>query len=224
MKVFRVPLCLALSLLVIASALSAGATAAAADVRQYARADTKTVYFCAEEDDDSARFAVPYTYCVEILEDRGEWYLVRYAEDDGFYMAQTGYCRKQGLTLLDYPPDRTYLNYPLDVTLKAQAPADGNHPGLEITVRAAYYGVYYRGAAAYSCVLYGNSFWYVPGANEDYPLNEIPARPTFSETSPEQSGGNARLITAVMITAIAAAAVAVLLLTGRMAAKGRREK
>lgn len=222
MKVLKCLCCLALSVTVCT--FPAVQTASASDGRQYARADNRNVYFCADTDDGSARFAVPYTYCVEILADKGDWYLVRYAEDDGFYISQTGYCRKDGLTLLDDTPQNPYLSYPVTATLRANVPDDGSLPGLEITVEAAYYGVYYKGAAAYSCVLYDEKFWYVPGANDGYPLNEIPAQPAFSPTEPQDGGGNARLITAVLIVAVAATVVAVLLITGRQASKGRREK
>lgn len=224
MKVLRGVLCLALSITVCISLFPARKPASAADGRQYARADSRNVYFCAETNDDSARFAVPYTYCVEILADKGDWYLVRYAEDDGFYLAQTGYCRKEGLTLVDVPPENLYLSYPVTATLRADVPGDGFLPGLEITVQAAYYGVYYKGAAAYSYVLYNDGFWYIPGANDDYPLNEIPAEPAFSPSDGKGESGNARLITAVVITVIAAAVVLVLLLTGKQSVKDRREK
>lgn len=194
----------------------------ASDGRQYARADSRTVYFCAQPDDGSALFAVPYTYCVEILADKGEWYLVRYAEDDGFYIAQTGYCRKEGLSPVDDPPANLYLNYPVTATLRAQVPDDGSLPGLEITVQTAYYGVYYKGAEAYSYVLYDGRFWYVPGANDDYPLNEIPAGPAFAESAPQPGKTDAKLVTVILISAIAVVAAAVLLFAGKASAAGKR--
>lgn len=224
MKVLRGVLCLALSITVCISLFPAGKPASAADGRQYARADTRNVYFCSDTSDDAARFAIPYTYCVEILADKGEWYLVRYAEDDGFYLAQTGYCRKEGLTLLDAPPENIYLSYPVSATIRADVPDDGSLTGLEITVQAAYYGVYYKGAAAYSYVLYNDRFCYIPGANDNYPLNEIPSEPTFSATEPQQESGNARLITGILILAVAAAVVIILMLAGRQAAKSKRER
>lgn len=218
MKVLRAAICLAISMTILISLTISPVklTEAAVDGRQYARADLRNVYFCAEMDLTTARFAVPYTYCVEILADHGEWYLVRYAQDDGFYKAETGYCRKEGLTLVDVPPENIYLNYPVNAVLRADVPQDGSLPGLEITVKAAYYGVYYKGAAAYSYVLYEESFWYIPGANEDYPLNEIPSEPAFSTTDPpEENDGNAKLITAVLITVVAAAAILILFFTGK---------
>ena len=180
------------------------------------------MYFCADMDLTTARFAVPYTYCVEILADHGEWYLVRYAQDDGFYSVVTGYCRKNGLTLVDTPPENIYLNFPVTAILRADVPQDGSLPGLEIAVVAAYYGVYYKGAAAYSYVLYNNEFWYIPGANEDYPLNEIPAEPAFKPNVSEPDENNSKLITAIIITAVAAAAIVILVFTGKQ--KGYKTK
>lgn len=223
MKALLAAACAALSLARLAFPLPQPASAS--DGRQYARADTRSVYFCSEMDPATARFAIPYTYCVEILADHGEWYLVRYAADDGFYAALTGYCQKEGLTSVDEPPQNVYLNFPVTATLRADVPQDGSLPGLEITVEAAYYGVYYKGAAAYSYVLYNDSFRYIPGANENYPLNDIPAEPAFSpEDGTDDGGGTAKLVTAVAITAIAAGAVLFLIFTGRQKPKQRQPK
>lgn len=224
MKVLRAAIFIALSVTVsIVSFRPPRRVFAAADGRQYARADSRNIYFCSDMDLTTARFAVPYTYCVEILADHGEWYLVRYAADDGFYKAETGYCKKEGLTAVDDPPENVYLNFPVTATLRADVPEDDSLPGLEITVEAAYYGVYYKGAAAYSCVLYENSFWYIPGANENYPLNEIPAEPAFSPTDPEEENGSAKLITAIIITVIAAGAVLILIFTGKQKAYKQKQ-
>lgn len=202
--------------LIIAAAIQPIRTAsAAADGRQYARADSRDVYLCKKMDKTTALFAIPYTYCVEILMDHGDWYLVRYAEDDGFYKDITGYCLKKGLTPIDILPEKTYLNFPVTAVLKANIPEDNSLPGLEITVTVAYYGVYYNGAAEYSYVLYNGEFSYVPGANDDYPLNEIPTQPAFSANVSEPQESSAKLITAILITSAAAAAVVVLVLTGK---------
>ena len=209
--------------ILLVSAIPAGDMRAAAqsapsptqsDGRIYARADTRNAYFCTEKNVEKALFAVPYTYCVEVLVEDGDWYYVRYARDEGEYRALTGFCRKEGLTIIDALPESLYLNYPIEVSFKAGPSADSSLPALgEITVTAAYYGVYYRGAAAYSYVCYNGEFGYVQGANDDYPLNDIPLSPAPQETPKE--GGGSHLATALIITAIAAAAVAVLFFTGR---------
>lgn len=221
MKVLRAALCLIVIFIISATAFPVK-TARAADGRQYARADTRNVYLCEKMDTATALFAVPYTYCVEILVEHGEWYLARYAQNDGFYSEITGYCLKSGLTPVAVPPENVYLNYPVTAVIRADVPQDGSLSGLQISVTAAYYGVYYRGAAAYSYVLYNGEFGYIPGANDDYPLNEIPAQPTFSTDAAEPQDGNAKLVTAILITVVAASAVVILVFTGKR--KGLKNK
>lgn len=214
MKVLRTALCLAL-ILTISSAFPKPAARADTNGRQYARADTRNVYMCEKMDLTTALFAVPYTYCVEILVDHGEWYLVRYAQDDGFYETVTGYCRKDGLTYVDILPDNIYLNFPVTAVLRADVPQDDSMQGLEITVTAAYYGVYYKGAAAYSYVLYNGEFRYVPGSNDNYPLNEIPVQPAFTPEISQSQDNKSKLITSILITAVAASAIVILIFTGK---------
>ncbi len=225
MKVLKAAACLIAALIIPLSFLAANrpciALASTAespqypqkDGRIYARADTRNAYFCSEKNIEKALFAVPYTYCVEILVEDGDWYCVRYAQDVGEYRALTGYCRKEGLTIVDELPENLFLNYPVTVSFKSGS-SDSSLPALgEITVTAAYYGVYYRGAAAYSYVSYGGEFGYVQGANDDYPLNDIPV-----EAPPEEQSagdGGAKLATALIITGLAVAAVAALFFTGR---------
>ena len=182
---------------------------------RYARADSRNVYFCEQMDDATARFAIPYTYCVQILETVGDWYKVKYAEDFGPYKAQYGYCRKTGLTLVDEPPENIYLHKTVTVTFKQEL-GNPSLPALsELTVDAAFYGTYYWGASAYSYVLYGNEFAYVNGANDDYPLNEIPAPP---EPEKQPSGGaNVKLIIVIVLIAVAVVALLILYLTGKTA-------
>ncbi|MDE6613611.1 MAG: hypothetical protein K2K28_03555, partial [Clostridia bacterium] len=123
----------------------------------YARADARDVYFCTKKDLNSALFAIPYTYCVQILSSDGDWYAVRYAEDAGIYRALVGYCLKSNLTPLETPPVNTYLNMPVTVTYKTEENT-GSLPVLnELNVTAAFYGTYYSGASAYSYVMYDNS-------------------------------------------------------------------
>ena len=211
MKLLKALLCLLLAL--VAMPAPNHSARAATDGREYARADTRNAYFCSEKDIEKALFAVPYTYCVEILAEDGDWYFVRYAQDTGLYKALTGFCLKEGLTRVDDPPENLYLDYPVTVTYSAGTSPDDSLPTLgQISVTAAYYGVYYRGAAAYSYVLYNGDFGYIAGAHDDYPLNEIP-QPT--PVTPDNSDNSARLITAIIITVLAAAAIVVLFFTGK---------
>lgn len=200
---------------------AAAAKAETYDGREYARADRRNIYLCSEMKPESALFALPYTYCVEVLGEYDGWLLVKYGRDEDIYKSVTGYCKSDGLTPVDTPPENLYLNMPVEVTLRSDVPDDGSIPGLKITVTAAYYGVYYKGAAAYSCVLYDGKFCYVGENFEDYPLNEIPSEPTFAPTdqTPQNEGG-AKLYAAIGISAMALAAVAFLFFTGKRKPKG----
>lgn len=181
----------------------------------YARADARDVYFCTKKDLNTALFAIPYTYCVQIISTDGDWYTVRYAEDAGIYRALVGYCLKANLTPLDTPPSNPYLNMPVTVTYKIEDNT-GSLPVLnEINVTAAFYGTYYSGASAYSYVMYDNSFGYILGANDDYPLNEVPTTPEPETPASTSGGGNAKLIIALVLSALAVAALAILYFTGK---------
>ena len=198
-------------LIPFASFKSNGAHAATA---RYARADAKDIYFCERRDLNYALFTIPYTYCVEILGAEGEWYYVKYAEDSAMYKALYGYCLKEHLTPVDKPPENIYLNMPVTVTFRTDMP-EGSLPVLgEMNVTAAFYGTYYSGATAYSYVLYDGKFGYIYGANDDYPLNEIP-----SDVNQDGQTGkgkpNTKLITVLILVAIASATLIVLYLTGR---------
>lgn len=197
-----------------------------AAVKRYARADAKDIYFCKEKDLNTALFTIPYTYCVQVLSSDGEWNYVKYAEDSGLYKALYGYCLSEGLTAVDKPPENIYLNMPVTVTYKTET-IGGSLPVLgELNVTAAYYGAYYSGASAYSYVLYENSFGYVHGANDDYPLNEIPDNKPADEptAAPEKSNPNTKVIVGVVIAAFAVLALAVLYITGRKTRYVRPDK
>lgn len=179
----------------------------------YARADTRTVYFYDTMEDGVARFAIPYTYCVQVLETLDGWYRVKYAENVGLYQARYGYCRKDGLTLTYDPPENIYLNMTVTVTFKPEL-GDSFFPALsELNVDAAFYGNVYRDGFAYSCVLYKDEYGYVNGANEDYPLNEIPAQ---SEPAKSKKT-NVKLIVVIVLIAVAALALLILYFTGKTA-------
>lgn len=212
MKVLKAALCLAMA---AAMTIPAATPAVAESGARYARADTKSVLFCEKMDASSALFIVPYTYCVEIIAEYGEWYRVKYARDEGMYAALNGYCQKDGLTPVQTPPENIYLDYPITATLRSSPQGGADFPWLELTVQAAYYGEYYDGYDVCSYVRYDNKFCYVSETLSDYPLNEIPAEPAFS-ASPAPSGeSNAKLITALVIFGLAASAVVALTLTGK---------
>lgn len=147
----------------------------------YARANNENAYFFNDKSASSSLFAVPYTYCIEVLRDEGDWYYASYAQDTGIYRAIYGYCKKDDFTLESGVPKVTYLYK----TVTVKYTASGNNPSLpvlsEIAVEAAYYGTYYAGATVYSYVYCQGSFGYIEGAFKDYDLN-LPAT--------DEPGGN----------------------------------
>ena len=214
MKAAKFLICTLLAIITLSFPFRDTGKVAAAQTR-YARADERDIYFCERKDLQYALFTIPYTYCVEILSTDGEWYYVKYAADNGLYRALYGYCLAENLTPVDEPPENIYLYKTVYVTFKADSPG-GSLPVLsEITVTAAFYGTYYSGASAYSYVLYDGGFGYIYGANDDYPLNEIPSEPVDGpEPEPVEERDN-KLITAIVLVALAAAALIILYLTGR---------
>lgn len=214
MKPLKLLLCCLLAAILTAVSIPSAGTGAKAVTARYARADAKDVYFCERKDLSYALFTVPYTYCVEILSSDGEWYYVKYAEDASLYKAVYGYCLSEHLTPLEDPPENIYLNMPVTVTFRTDAPA-GSLPVLnELNVTAAFYGTYYSGATAYSYVLYDGKFGYIHGANDNYPLNEIPQTPT-TDDSPKSTNSDTKLITVLALIALAVFALIILYLTGR---------
>ena len=214
MKVLKLALCL-IFIAVIAVPIP-NLTARADDGRLYAIATSTRVYICEEPDENSDLFAVPYTYYVEILRELDDWYHVRYAANDGLYEPVQGYCKKDGLMIVGSPPENAYLYYPIEITLTS-APREQWLPSVEVTVTAAFYGNYVKGASTYKCVRYDGKFGYIEGELTDYPTNVIPSTPAFSQGGGTQSkdDGNAKLITVVIICALAAGAVIILIVTGR---------
>ena len=188
----------------------------AAVIPRYARADARDIYFCERKDLNYALFTIPYTYCVEILSTDGEWYYVKYAEDNSPYRALYGYCLNANLTPVDEPPENVYLNMPVTVTFKTDAPT-GSLPVLnELNVTAAFYGTYYAGATAYSYVYYDGTFGYIYGAHGNYPLNEIPKdEPPAVDEPPAGGGADNKLIIGIALAGVAAAALVILYFSGR---------
>ena len=191
----------------------------------YARAAVRNAYFFTEKNAASSIFAVPYTYCVEVLRDDGDWYYVRYANDAGIYKALYGYCRKQDFTPESGVPEVTFLYKTVTVNFTAT----NNNPSLpvlgEIALEAAYYGTYYSGATVYSYVYCQGSFGYITGANDDYPLNTPTTKPDDSSgntdgETPTSSGWNAGLTAFAVIAVLTAAVVVIVLFTTRRPKEG----
>lgn len=205
--------------LIIALLLPCGGVAAGADTYAYARANSRTAYFFTERDISTSLFAVPYTYCIEIIRDEGEWYYAKYAEDSGAYRAIYGYCRKSDFDVVEGTPQVTYLYKTVTVTYSTNV-GGGSLPVLdEINVEAAFYGTYYSGATAYSYVWCQGSFGYIEGANDDYPLNEPPEeQPEQPPEEGEKMG--AGTVSAIVICALAAAALIMLYFTTRKHPQG----
>lgn len=176
----------------------------------YARALSREAYLCSEKQQSSGLFAVPYTYCVQVLAREDDWYRVKYAEDSGIYSAVYGYVRAEDFAVLDSKPETTFLYMPVNVTY-SQPPAGGLPAIGDITVTAAFYGNFYSGGAGYSYVLYDDSFGYISGANENYPIIEVAPEP--SSPSPRPSGAVVAVFVALGI--LAALAVALFALSGR---------
>jgi hypothetical protein len=213
---------LILSALICCTPLSCNFSFALADsttqvTYSYARAIVKAGYFFKDKDLSTSLFAVPYTYCVQIIRDDGDWYYVKYAEDTGIYKALYGYCQKADFKPLTTKPDVTYLYKSLIITYKA-SDSSSTLPVLnELNVEAAFYGTYYSGATAYSYVLCQDSFGYISGANDDYPLNTIEEESEVEQDEQTSTSNttNSQVITAVALTALAVAALLILCFTAK---------
>lgn len=218
MKVFKAVLCLVLTTLIYFfpcfTAAFADESEPSVTVKKYAYADfgSKT-YLCAEPDENKAKFLIPQTYCVEILGEVKNWYHVKYAEDNGLYRAVEGYCLKDDLILCEQPPENLYLHMTVKIVYKTEQ-VSSLLPGLEnIEVTAAFYGAYEIGRTGCSYVYCNDKFAYIPGAIEDYPMNNLPNRPTVAPA--QKGGGNAALIATIVVTVAAAAAITILYFTGK---------
>lgn len=179
----------------------------------YARASSRAAYFFEQKDLSTSLFAVPYTYCVKILRDDGDWYYVQYAEDEGIYRALYGYVKKEDFSLLKEAPEVTYLFKSITITYSADD-GDTSLPVLdEIEVEAAFYGTYYSGATAYSYVLCRDSFGYIRGANDDYPLIDTPSGGNDAPT--DNGADSGQIVTAVIIVALSAGAMILIFVSSR---------
>lgn len=212
MKIIKTAICLILTILIFISPLSA--KGAHAQPQSYAYANLgSTVYFCSEKDESSALFAIPQTYCVQILGEEDGWYRVKYAEDNGAYRAVYGYCLKNDVIKINEPLENTYLDYTLQIKFKTDKISEFL-PSIEIELTAAYYGEYTLGKTNLSYVYCGDKFGYVSERITDYPLNDLPQN-TSGEITEKKDGDGAMLVTALVITLAAAAVIAVLFFSGR---------
>lgn len=204
----------AILLLVLCLLPACGGNAANADSYRYARANSRSAYFFSEKDLSSSLFAVPYTYCIEVVRDEGDWYYARYAEDSGIYRAVYGYCRKSDFDAVEGEPEVKYLYKAIDVTYTTDGGGSTLPVPGEIVVQAAYYGNYYAGANAYSYVWCQGSFGYIEGATDDYPLVNVQPADT-PPTEERKEGMSAGLISAIVICSLAAVALLMLFFTTR---------
>lgn len=178
----------------------------------YARAAVRDAYFFKEKDNTTAQFAVPYTYCIEILRDEGDWYYARYASDAGLYKALYGYCKKENFTRESGAPQVTFLYKTVTVKYKVEDSSSSLPVLGEIAVEAAYYGTYYSGATVYSYVYCQGTFGYIEGANDDYPLNEPAQKPDGDEKNDGASGGKSGLNFATIVFVVIAVLFALVIL------------
>lgn len=194
---------------------SPAALRVSADSSSYARANVRDAYFFTEKDLSTSIFTVPYTYCVEVLRDDGDWYYVSYASNTGIYRELKGYCRKQDFTMLENKPEVTYLYKTVTVTYKSDDGASTLPVLNEISVEAAFYGNFYSGATAYSYVYAQGSFGYIKGSTDDYPLNLPDEQPETPAGDAPRQNVNFGLITALVICALAALALIMLYYTSK---------
>lgn len=174
----------------------------------YARAKNKTAYIY-ENKEQNPLFAVPYTYCVQVLRDEGEWYFVRYADDAGVYKAVEGYCKKENLEPEYEAPTVTYLYRPVTLNLPAGEHLPFLPADTEISLDAAYYGAVEWADEKYAYVLCHGSFIYVKDDFGDYELN-APTRTPDDET--ESGGGGSRLNFATIAFIVIASLSAIVIL------------
>lgn len=188
------------------------AAASAAEYYGYAYVDEGvTAYFCSEPDARKSLFAIPQTYGVVVISEiDSEWYYVKYAEDDGTYVALYGYVRKIDLISTDDRPENDYLHMPVILRYIPEG-VEGMSPLPAMEVTAAFYGSYEIGGTACSYLYCNGAFGYYP-QTYSYPHNTLPSVPTFNHTDDDT---DARLITAVVISLIAVVAVTVLYFSGK---------
>jgi len=215
MKIFSAAICALIAF--IAGINNFISVSAEETLPPYAYVDLGAVaYLCSEKDEKTALFAIPQTYCVEIISKEDGWYKVKYAKDEGIYRAVFGFVAENDIIPTDELLEKAYLNLPVTVIYRTEAPDKISGTLCEKEYTAAYYGQYVSGKTAYSYVYLDGEFGYVSDKipNGEYPLNPLPTAPTTAPAT-EKEGANAKVITAIAVTAIAAAAILILYFTGR---------
>lgn len=200
-----------------AFALNPTVTASALEEKDLVTPVDRECYFFSDKDLSTALFAVPYTYCVEVIRDDGEWLYASYAADEGDYKKMYGYCRSEQFERVPSPPQNEYLNKVITITFTAA----GNtfNPPPDLQVEGVYYGGYRHGADFYAYVLCRGDFCYIAGDYDDYPLNEY-EQPTSQPTDAKADGfadgtGKTGLIIFIVILAVALVAVGALAFTNK---------
>lgn len=186
---------------------TAPCTPAYASAPPYARAKNKVAYLY-EKKDESPLFAIPYTYCVQVLRQEGEWYFVRYADDAGVYEAVEGYCETKNFDPEYSTPKITYLYRPVSLNL----PAGENLPfvpaATQLKLDAAYYGAVDWAGKLYAYVLCHGSFFYVKDEFGEYELN----LPTPTPEKASDSGGSGAGLNFATIAFIVIASLSVVVI------------
>ena len=152
---------------------------------QYARANNSEAYLYSKKTDPPL-FAVPYTYCVKVLRDEGEWYYVRYADDAGVYEAIEGYCEKRNFDPEYDVPEITYLYRPVTLNVTAGETPPFVPAATQLSLDAAYYGAVNWAGKLYAYVLCHGSYFYVKDDFGEYELN----LPTPTPDNKNENSGN----------------------------------
>lgn len=180
---------------------------------RYARAKNEEAYLYKKKDENPL-FAIPYTYCVQILRDEGDWYFVRYADDAGVYEAIDGYCERDNFDLEYGTPEVTYLYRPVTLNLPAGEDLPFVPAATQLSLDAAYYGNVNWGNKLYAYVLCHGSFFYVKDDFGEYEKN-LPAH-TPDDNGGTESGGsglNFATIAFIVITSLSVVVILVIYFT-----------
>lgn len=177
--------CFAYCLLAVGQAKQLDTPVYANELPPYAIAKTDEAYFCSTPSEATGLFAIPQTYGVEVLGKEGDYYRVRYAQNEGDYISIDGYCLSSKLTPQKTRPDTLWLSYTITVTYSADVGTSPLPLPEKLQVQASFYGNYRMGGAEFSYVYCQGKFGYVSGA-VPYPRLEVTAPPVAS-TAEEKS-------------------------------------
>ena len=124
------------------------------------------------------------------------------------------------------PRENKFLFYTVPLTFRTDSYGNSLPAENELTVNSAFYGTYYSGGFAYSYVRYNGNFYYTSGANDGYPLNEIPSQNVDGPppSAPDGSPSTEKIIIAVVIACVAVGALVGVYITSRRARYFRPDK